>query len=185
MCIFALPVTNLPAAMTTAKNSSILVLTAQQIDQKIKRMAYEILEQNFKEKTLILAGICEQGELLARQLAANLKEIAHFELTVTRIDLDKSHPFRQTKQTISEAIKFNNRVIILVDDVLHTGKTIAYSMKPFLTKKLKKLEVAVLVDRSHTAFPVKATYVGYALSTTLSDNIQVVLKGREKGVYLN
>jgi pyrimidine operon attenuation protein/uracil phosphoribosyltransferase len=147
-------------------------------------MAYEILEANYSEKQLILAGICEQGELIARQLAKHLEEISSLEIIVTRIDLDKSHPFRQAHDTISNEIKFDNRVIIMVDDVLHTGKTIADGLKPFLDKKIKKIEVAVLVDRSHTAFPIKATYVGYELSTTLSDNIQVVLKGK-KGVYLN
>ena len=147
-------------------------------------MAYEILEANYNEKVIILAGICEQGELLAKQLAKHLEEISSIEITVTRIDLDKSHPFRQANDTINTELKFDNRVIIMVDDVLHTGKTIAYGLKPFLDKKIKKIEVAVLVDRSHTAFPIKATYVGYELSTTLSDNIHVVLKGK-KGVFLN
>jgi len=164
--------------------SSILLLSQAQIKQKLKRMAYEILEANFAEKELILAGICEQGEFLAKQLAKNLNEISSITSIVTRIDLDKSHPFREAADGLVEDLKIENRVIILVDDVLHTGKTIAYSMKPFLNKKIKKMEVAVLVDRSHTAFPIKATYVGYALSTTLADNIQVNLKG-EKGVYLN
>lgn len=147
-------------------------------------MAYEILESNFGEKELIIAGICEQGELLAKQLAKHLEEISSVKTTVTRIDLDKSHPFRQGLETLQEGIKFDNKVIIMVDDVLHTGKTIAYGLKPFLSKKIKKIEVAVLVDRSHTAFPIKATYIGYELSTTLSDNIKVNLKG-QKGVYLN
>lgn len=166
------------------KASSILLLSQAQINQKLKRMAYEILEANFAEKELILAGICEQGELLAKQLAKNLNEISSINSIVTRIDLDKSHPFREAADSLGEDLKIENRVIIMVDDVLHTGKTIAYSMKPFLSKKIKKIEVAVLVDRSHTAFPIKATYVGYELSTTLSDNILVNLKG-EKGVYLN
>ena len=165
-------------------DKSILLLSAAQINQKIKRMAYEILEANFGEKELIIAGICAQGELLAKQLAKHLEEISAVKTTVTRIDLDKSHPFRQSLDTLQEGIKFDNKVIIMVDDVLHTGKTIAYGLKPFLSKKIKKIEVAVLVDRSHTAFPIKATYVGYELSTTLSDNIQVNLKG-QKGVYLN
>lgn len=147
-------------------------------------MAYEILESNFGEKELIFAGICEQGELLAKQLAKHLDDISTMNCTVVRIDLDKSHPFRLTHHTLQEDIKFDNKVIIMVDDVLHTGKTIAYGLKPFLSKKIKKIEVAVLVDRSHTAFPIKATYIGYGLSTTLSDNIQVNLKGK-KGVYLN
>lgn len=169
--------------MTTTE-TSILLLNPAEINQKIKRMAYEILEANFNEKKIILAGICEQGELIAKQLAKYLEEISSIEIIVTRIDLDKSHPFRQAHDTINAEIKFDNRVIIMVDDVLHTGKTIAYGLKPFLDKKIKKIEVAVLVDRSHTAFPIKATYIGYELSTTLSDNIQVVLKGK-KGVYLN
>ena len=169
--------------MTTTE-TSILLLNSSEINQKIKRMAYEILEANYSEKHLILAGICEQGELIAKQLAKQLQEISSIDVTVTRIDLEKSHPFRQAHDTINSEIKFENRVIIMVDDVLHTGKTIAYGLKPFLDKKIKKIEVAVLVDRSHTAFPIKATYIGYELSTTLSDNIQVVLKGK-KGVYLN
>ena len=164
---------------TTEK--SILLLSAAQINQKVKRMAYEILESNFGEKELIIAGICEQGELLAKQLAKHLEEISSVKTTVTRIDLDKSHPFRQGLETLQEGIKFDNKVVIMVDDVLHTGKTIAYGLKPFLSKKIKKIEVAVLVDRSHTAFPIKATYIGYGLSTTLSDNIKVNLKV-QKGV---
>jgi len=168
----------------TPTNKSLLLLSTAQINQKLKRMAYEILEANFGEKELIFAGICEQGELLAKQLAKYLDEISTVQTTVVRIDLDKSHPFRQAHDSFQEEIKIDNKVIIMVDDVLHTGKTIAYGLKPFLSKKIKKIEVAVLVDRSHTAFPIKATYIGYALSTTLSDNIQVTLKGK-KGVYLN
>jgi pyrimidine operon attenuation protein/uracil phosphoribosyltransferase len=168
----------------TTKQKSILLLNADQINQKIKRMAYEILEANFGEKHLILAGICDQGVLLARQLAKILEEISSIETTVTRIEMDKNNPFKQEQDIIDEEIKFTNKVIIMVDDVLHTGKTVAYSLKPFLSKKIKKIEVAVLVDRSHTAFPIKATYIGYELSTTLSDNIQVDLEGK-KGVYLN
>ena len=168
----------------TNSETSILLLSTAQINQKVKRMAYEILEANFGEKELIFAGICEQGELLAKQLAKNLDDISSVNTNVVRIDLDKSHPFRQAHDTLQEEIKIDNKVIIMVDDVLHTGKTIAYGLKPFLSKKIKKIEVAVLVDRSHTAFPIKATYVGYRLSTTLADNIHVNLKGK-KGVYLN
>ena len=168
----------------TPTDKSILLLSTTQINQKLKRMAYEILEANFGEKELIFAGICEQGALIAKQLAKNLEEISAVRTTVVRIDLDKSHPFRQAHDTLQEEIKIDNKVIIMVDDVLHTGKTIAYGLKSFLNKKIKKIEVAVLVDRSHTAFPIKATYIGYGLSTTLSDNIQVTLKGK-KGVYLN
>ena len=168
----------------TETDNSILLLSAAQLTQKVKRMAYEILEANFGEKELVFAGICEQGELLAKQLAKHLDEISSIRTVVTRIDLEKSHPFRQAMNNIEEDVQVANKVVIMVDDVLYTGKTIAYGLKPFLSKKIKKIEVAVLVDRSHTAFPIKATYIGYELSTTLSDNIQVNLKGK-KGVYLN
>ena len=90
--------------MTTTE-TSILLLNSSEINQKIKRMAYEILEANYSEKQIILAGICEQGELIAKQLAKHLVEISSIDITVTRIDLDKSHPFRQASDTISGEVK--------------------------------------------------------------------------------
>ncbi len=167
--------------MTTT--DQIIVLNAVQIDQKIRRMAYEIYENNYGIKELILAGICEQGELLANLLSSILEEISPISTKVIKINLDKENP----SEPIAEndlPTKLSNKVVIMVDDVLNTGKTLAYSLKPFLDQKIKKIEVAVLVNRSHTAFPISPQYTGYELSTTLSEHIIVKMTGKQKGVYL-
>jgi pyrimidine operon attenuation protein/uracil phosphoribosyltransferase len=79
-----------------------------------------------------------------------------------------------------------NKVIVLLDDVLNTGRTLAYSLKPFLNVEIKKLHTAVLVDRNHKQFPIAADYIGYALSTTIQEHIEVVLEDNERfGVYLS
>ena len=99
------------------------------------------------------------------------------------VPLDKKNPSNPMPEN-SIPQNLTNKVVVMVDDVLNTGKTLAYSLKPFLDKKIKKIEVAVLVNRSHTAFPISPQYTGYELSTTMSDRILVKMTGKEKGVYL-
>ena len=161
----------------------IVVLTSSQMDQKIRRMAYEIYENNYGTKEVILAGICEQGETLAKLLASIIEEISPIITKVITIQLDKENPSNPIPEN-SLPTNLTNKVVIIVDDVLNTGKTIAYSLKPFLDQKIKKIEVAVLVNRSHTAFPISPQYTGYELSTTLSEHIVVKMNDKEKGVYL-
>lgn len=165
--------------------TSLTILDAKQIDQKIKRMAYEIYENNFSEKEIIFAGICVQGETLAKKLVKQLNAISSIATSVIRIDLDKNHPFRAELNETKIGEDSKNKVIILVDDVLNTGKTVAYGMKPFLNVQVKKIEVAVLVNRSHPAFPISPSYTGYELSTSLSELVVVKIDGKDKGVYLN
>jgi len=161
----------------------IVVLTPVQMEQKIRRMAYEIYENNYGIKELVLAGICEQGEQLADSLALIIEEISPIKTSVIVINLDKSNPSKAIPESNLPS-NISNKAVILVDDVLNTGKTIAYSLKPFLDQKIKKIEVAVLVNRSHTAFPIHSKYTGYELSTTLSEHIVVIMEGKQKGVYL-
>lgn len=167
----------------TSTTNQIIILNSVQIDQKIRRIAYEIYENNYGVKELLLAGICEQGEVLANLLAVILEEISPIKTKVFKINLDKENP---SKPIAEEDLPTNltNKVVIIVDDVLNTGKTLAYSLKPFLDQKIKKIEVAVLVNRSHTAFPISPKYTGYELSTTLSEHIIVKMTGKQKGVYL-
>ena len=161
-----------------------LILTSNQIDQKIKRMAYEIYEQNFKEKKLYLAGVKPQGLILAKALGKKLTEISKIVVEIVEIDLDKSNPAASEIKWSVDPKDLSKKVIVLVDDVLHTGKTFAYSMRPLLSQNLKKIEVAVLVNRCHSNFPIHSSYTGYELSTTITEHVQVVLTGKDKGVYL-
>ncbi|MFM7430111.1 MAG: phosphoribosyltransferase family protein [Flammeovirgaceae bacterium] len=159
-----------------------LVLNTVQIQQKIRRMAFEVYENNAKEKLLILAGIEGQGHAFAKILAKEIKAIAGIEVHVVKVSVDKFAE-TQSEVAIDATSSFKKKVVILVDDVLNSGRTLAYTMKPFLETGVKKMEVAVLVNRSHTLFPITPTYTGYELSTTLTDHVEVKL-GKEASVHL-
>jgi len=159
------------------------ILSHTQIAQKLKRMAYEIVEHNLHEKSIIIAGISGNGYEVAIRLNEQVKKVKQFDTHLIEITLDKESP-TQGEIKLSETQGLNNKVVILVDDVLNTGRTMAYSLKPFLSCKVKKIETAVLVNRSHTTFPIAPTYTGYELSTTLTDHVEVHLSPNKEVVYL-
>lgn len=163
----------------------ILVLNAQQIQQKIDRIAYQVLEDNLDETDIIIAGILPRGNLVAERLKKVLDGIAPFSSTLINIELDKESSTLKAKLDIDVA-ECANKVIILVDDVLSSGKTLAYGLGVFLDVPLKKMSTVVLVDRNHKSFPVATDYAGVALSTVLKEHIDVVLneQGQEDAVYL-
>ena len=146
-------------------------------------MAFEIFEHNFKEKNVVLAGIDGQGYVLAKLLAKEVESISPLQIKLVKVSLDKLAP-QQSDVTLDCDIKdLKKKCIILVDDVLNTGRTFAYGLKPFLDIEVKKIETAVLVNRSHTLFPIYPQYTGYELSTTIKDHVEVVL-GKENAIYL-
>ena len=161
-----------------------LILDGKQVTQKIRRMAFEIYENNFKEKQLIIAGIDGQGYILAKYLTKEIESISPIKTTLVKLSLDKLAP-QQSEVTVDCDLKdVKRKCVILVDDVLNTGRTFAYGLKPFLSIEVKKIETAVLVNRSHTLFPIYPQYTGYELSTTIDDHVEVAL-GKEKAVYLH
>ena len=160
------------------------ILDSNQINQKILRLSWQVFEDNFSEKEIILVGIGEQGLLIAEQVKFHLNTISKLKTTVFRIDVDRDKPFNKVSTEFTEN-DYKNKVIVLIDDVLHSGKTLTYAFKTFLDTSVKKMAVLVLIDRNHNTFPVKANYVGLSLSTTLKEYIEVELKGRNKGVYLS
>lgn len=162
-----------------------LILDAPQVKQKIKRMAFEIYEHNFKEKNIVIAGIEGQGYTLAKFLAKEVGAISPVEVKLVKIRLDKTAP-QQSDVTLDCDLKeIRKKCVILVDDVLNTGRTFAYGMKPFLSVEVKKIETAVLVNRSHTLFPIYPQYTGYKLSTTLTEHVEVKLEKDDTAVYLH
>ena len=160
------------------------ILNTNQINQKILRLSWQVFEDNFSEKEIVLVGIGEQGLLIAEQVKFHLNTISKLKTTVFRIDVNRDKPFDKVSTELTEN-NYKNKVIILIDDVLHSGKTLTYAFKTFLDTSVKKMAVLVLIDRNHNTFPVKANYVGLSLSTTLKEYIEVVLKGSNKGVYLS
>jgi pyrimidine operon attenuation protein / uracil phosphoribosyltransferase len=153
--------------------------------QKVKRIAFEIYENNFDEEEIILAGIAGEGFVFAQMLQKNLEEISKLKINIAKIIFDKNADFQPDITLESSVDTFRNKVIIIIDDVLNTGRTLAFCLRPFLSIPIKKLQVAVLVDRNHPKFPMAADYVGYGLSTTISEHVKVILEDKENvGVYL-
>jgi pyrimidine operon attenuation protein/uracil phosphoribosyltransferase len=165
-------------------NERILVLDHKQILQKITRIAYEIYERNAGEEGVTFAGITGMGFVFSGLLAEKLKEISPLEVKQIEIILDKSAKVME-EVSLSEWFPFEGKCLILVDDVLNTGRTLAYAMQPFLKEPIKKMEIAVLVNRSHKLFPVTPDYTGYELSTTLSEHITVNLDSLASTVHLH
>jgi pyrimidine operon attenuation protein/uracil phosphoribosyltransferase len=161
------------------------ILTTQQIQQKLNRLAYEIYEHTSDEKEVIIAGIDGNGYTVAKKLSALLKKISGQEVTLGKIIIDKKNPLATGPKTDLDEKDYKNKVVIVVDDVLNSGKTLIYGVQLFLNQPVKKLHTVVLVDRSHTRFPIKADFVGLSLSTTLQEHIVADLSqsGKET-VYL-
>jgi pyrimidine operon attenuation protein/uracil phosphoribosyltransferase len=162
---------------------SVQVLETTQVNQKIKRMAYEIYEQHFGDKTLVLAGINGQGFVLAKTLAKTLKEISELEVEVIEVQIDKQNPDPAEVRIADTDFKFKKKPVVIVDDVLNTGKTLLYASQLFLNPLIPSVEIAVLVNRSQTRFPVYPRFTGYDLATTLNDHVRVVL-GKQASVFL-
>lgn len=161
------------------------ILTQQVAGKKLRRMAYEILEHNAGETSLILAGIQDNGSAIARTIQRLLEEITGGKLHIRLISiaLDKRKPGEVLLS--GSDISFDDQVIIVVDDVVSSGKTLLYAMKPFLEAHPRKIECLVLVGRAHKAFPVHPDYIGLSLSTTLQEHIYVEVEGDEvKGAWL-
>lgn len=160
------------------------ILTANQLRQKIRRIAFQIYENNFDEPALVLAGVAGEGFVFAQALAHELSQITSIPVTLLNIELDKSQ-LAQPVVSFSPPTDFQDKTVIVTDDVLNSGRTLAFALQPFLAVSVRKLQVAVLVDRNHPRYPVAADYKGYALSTTLAEHVEVVLSETERvGVYL-
>jgi len=142
--------------------------------RKLKRMAYEISENNIDEKELILAGIEENGVIIAKEIQKLLAEITELKTSLISITLNKRNP---TDVTLTPETDLHNKVIIIVDDVANSGKTLLYALKPFLEFYPKKIQIMVLVERTHKAFSIKPDYVGMSLSTTIQEHIFVEVTG--------
>ena len=158
------------------------ILSKEVVEKKLRRMAYEILENNIDEKEIILAGIRESGSVVAKVIQQMLGEISSIKTELITITLDKNEP---TDVSLSRSIDLNGKVIILIDDVSNSGKTLLYALKPFIEFQPKKIQTLVLVERTHTSFPVRPDYVGLSIATTLQEHIFVEVKGEVvTGAYL-
>lgn len=139
-------------------------------------MALEIAERNTDASRIILLGIRPNGNVMAEQIHLLLKEWFHGSIELSEIDLNKREPL---DITITKKLDFNNAVVVIVDDVANSGKTLTYALKPLLQYFPQKIQTLVLVDRTHKEFPVKPDYIGVSIATTLQDFIDVEVENGE------
>ena len=160
-----------------------IILNNQEINHKIRRIAFQILENNSNEKELILAGITKNGFLFAKQLEIILKEISDLKVILCEVKMDKKNPLSHIETSISEK-DYQNKSIVLVDDVLNSGSTLIYAIRHFLNVPLKQFKTAVLVNRNHKKYPVKADFKGVSLSTSIQEHITVEFSKNKSVAYL-
>ena len=164
-----------------AKTSSIL--THPQIIQKIDRIAFQIIEDNFYEPEVFIVGIANKGYILAEHLTENLRKNSDNKFTLIKLTTNK----RNSIECLTNDTKLDipkDKVVILVDDVLNTGETLIHATHIILRHEVKKMRTVALIDRRHRLFPIKADYAGLTLSTTLENHIEVEFENGEFSAYL-
>lgn len=161
-----------------------IILKKEEIEHKTKRIAYQIYETFVDEKEVVLAGISSSGYIFAHKIAEELQKISPIKITMCEVFINKMKPQDTIKTSISKE-EYSNKGLVLIDDVLNSGTTLIYGVKHFLEVPLNKFKTAVLVDRNHKKYPVKADFKGISLSTSLQEHIQVVFEKDDMYVYLN
>lgn len=160
-----------------------IILNNTQIDQKIRRIAYQIYESNSNEKELIIAGIKGNGFILANKIVAVLEKISTLKVTICEVNINKKKPLEKISTSLTKEA-YKNKSLVLVDDVLNSGTTLIYGVKHFLEVPLKRFKTAVLVNRNHKKYPVKADFKGVSLSTSIKEHIVVDFDATKTMAYL-
>ncbi|MEM5564186.1 phosphoribosyltransferase family protein [Psychroserpens sp. AS72] len=166
--------------MNITKN---IILDHQEIQHKIKRIAYQIYECNIDENEIILAGIEDNGFILAKKLKKVLENISDVKPILCKVTIDKKNPLGDIKTSLTKN-EYSNTSIVLIDDVLNSGSTLIYGVKHFLDVPLKQFKTAVLVNRNHKKYPVKADFKGISLSTSLHEHVEIDLTSKTHQAYL-
>jgi len=161
------------------------ILSHQQIQHKIERIAYQIYEANVSEEEIIIAGIDGGGLQFAKKIVAKLKKITEAKIVLCKLSMDKKNPLVSGVTTSLPDNDFINKSVVIVDDVLNSGTTLIYGVHHFLKTPLKQLKTAVLVNRNHKKYPVKADYKGISLSTSLQEHVNVHFETKNDRVYLD
>lgn len=161
-----------------------LILTQQQIDQKITRLAHELLENTYGETELFIGGIVGNGEYFAQKIAAIVKANSSLDITVFTVNLHKDVPLEHAIYSTIDPALFKGKTVILVDDVINSGTTMQYGLMNILEQPVKSVKTVALVDRLHRRYPIKCDFVGLTLTTTLKERVEVMLNDGKTEAYL-
>jgi len=159
------------------------ILSNEQINHIVKRIAYQIYETFIDEDTIIIAGIASNGYVLATKIAKEIENISPIKATLCEVKMDKNNPNSRVTTSL-QAENYQNKGLVLVDDVLNSGTTLIYGVKHFLEVPISKFKTVVLVDRNHKKYPVKADFKGISLSTSSKEHVTVVFEKDNSYAYL-
>jgi pyrimidine operon attenuation protein/uracil phosphoribosyltransferase len=160
------------------------ILNHQEIQQKITRLGHQVLENCFEEPIVYIGGICGNGIILAKEIQKIISANSDQKIIVFEITVDKEEPWNSPISLSIDEKELKNAYIILVDDVLNSGKTMQYSLMKFLERPTKSIKTVALVDRTHRRYPIKADFVGLSLSTTLKERVDVELNNENSRAFL-
>ena len=159
------------------------ILDYHLVKKKIRRISLQIIESNSIEDEIIIAGIENNGYIIAKKICNEIKKISDKKIQLCSVKIDKKNPRKEITVSLVEE-HYKNKSVVIVDDVLNSGSTLMYAVKYFLETKLKKLKTAVLVDRNHKKYPIKADYKGLSLSTSIQNHVEVSINDNEINAYL-
>lgn len=162
-----------------------ILLDDNQINNRINRIAYQLYEDHVDDSEIIIAGVVQNGFLLAEKLSAVLATICPIKITLCPITLEKHNRLNTDVKIPLSPDSLKEKSVVLVDDVLNSGQTLFHSIKPFLLTEVKKLRTVVLINRSHCKFPIKPDFVGLALATTLHEHVSVEFDGKKVTAWLS
>ncbi|WP_430412922.1 phosphoribosyltransferase family protein [Kordia sp.] len=160
-----------------------IILNHQQIQHKTRRIAYQILESNVNEEEIIVAGIATNGFVFAKKIKAELEKITSATITLCEVMINKQEPLQAVTTSLTKE-QYINKPLVLIDDVLNSGTTLIYGVKHFLDVPLKNFKTAVLVNRNHKKYPIKADFKGISLSTSIQEHIDVVFEDEQSKAFL-
>ncbi len=160
------------------------IMHHQQVEQKLNRLAWQVYEKNTEVSTLIIAGIDQRGYAIAQQLKSYLNAISNIKIELLKINVDKEKPSNETTLLDRDIAKFSNFPVLVIDDVLNSGRTLVYALSPFIKNKHPQISTLVLVDRNHRRFPVYADFVGMSLATTMQEHVEVTFQNGQFEVFL-
>ncbi len=160
------------------------ILNHNEIALKLDRIAWQILEEHYDAKEIVLVGIEDRGFLISGFLVERLRKFSEVKISHASIAVDKKHPLvNPVKFEAGESVA--KKPIILVDDVLNSGITMAAAIREMLNHNPSSLKVAVLANRDHHKYPVQANFVGISMATTLQEHITFQIVNDQMSVWLD